>query len=115
MKVQFNFFRRLILVGVTILLSLTVSYSQVITRVLAPDDEFGKYIPWHDSRESIPIVNTPIVDVQSVLLQDSLTGRGMPRIGIKQDIDISTTDGQLIDKGNYSIWNMTLHSEMLNR
>src|SRR5699024_8411618 len=49
--------------------------------------------------------------VQSVLLRDSLTGRIMPRIGIKQDIDVSTTDGRLVDRGNYSIWNMTLHSQ----
>lgn len=110
MKVQFNLLRQVILVGVTMWLTIASSYSQIITRVLAPDADIGSYIPWYDPRESIPRVNTPVVDVQAVLLQDSLSGRVMPRIGIKQDIDVSTTDGQIMDKGNYSVWSMTLHS-----
>src|SRR5690606_28251270 len=65
---------------------------------------------YYNPRERIPIVNTPFVDVEAVLLEDSLTGRVMPRIGIKQDIEVSTSDGQMIDKKNYSVWNMTLHS-----
>src|SRR5699024_6656118 len=105
------FRRRIFLIGITLLITIASNYAQVITRVLPPGDEFGKYILWYDSRENIPVIKMPTVDVQSVLLRDSLTGRIMPRIGIKQDIDVSTTDGRLVDRGNYSIWNMTLHSQ----
>src|SRR5690606_35542214 len=110
MKTQQVLQRRLFLMGITMWLTIASSYAQVITRVLAPDDEIENYIPWYDPRERIPIVNTPFVDVEAVLLEDSLTGRVMPRIGIKQDIEVSTSDGQMIDKKNYSVWNMTLHS-----
>ncbi len=84
---------------------------QVITRVLSPDDQIENYIPWYDAEENIPIVSTPLVDVETVLEEDRRTGREMPRIGIKQDLNIRLDDGQVIKRGNYTIWNMTLYSK----
>jgi V8-like Glu-specific endopeptidase len=90
--------------------SISESFGQVITRVLSPEDKIENYIPWYNPEEEIPMVNAPFVDVEAVLLEDQQTGREMPRIGIKQDVNYTTEDGRLIEKGNYSLWGMTLRS-----
>lgn len=110
-KVENGTFKHFILVGLIALTSTSESFGQVITRVLSPEDKIENYIPWYNPDEEIPIVNAPFVDVEAVLQEDQQTGREMPRIGIKQEVDFSSEDGKLIQRGNYTHWNMTLFSE----
>ncbi|MEE9440008.1 MAG: T9SS type A sorting domain-containing protein [Saprospiraceae bacterium] len=111
MKTLIQISRQLILVGLISFLTTSQSVGQVITRVLSPDDQFEKYIPWYNPNDKIPIVRTPLVDVEAILEEDSRTGREMPRIGIKQEVAFSTEDGLLTQNGNYSLWSMALYSE----
>lgn len=90
MKTLIQNFRLLILVGLILFLSYSQSVGQVITRVLSPDDQIENYIPWYNANEKIPIVKTPLVDVEAVLEEDRRNGREMPRIGIKQEVTFST-------------------------
>jgi hypothetical protein len=110
MKTANQTFKHLILIGLIVSTSISESFGQVITRVLSPGDKIENYIPWFNPNEEVPIVNTPFVDVEAVLLEDQQTGREMPRIGIKQDVNYTVEDGRLIEKGNYSLWSMTLRS-----
>lgn len=111
MRISKQLFRGLLLGGVLSLVTISVSFGQVITRVLSPDAEIGKYIPWYNPDEKIPQVTAPTVNVAEVLEEDRRTGRVMPRIGIKQNVNYTTNDGQLIKRDNYTIWNMTLYSK----
>jgi len=99
------------LVGLITLTIITESFGQVITRVLSTEDKIENYIPWYDADEEIPIVDAPAVDVETVLEEDQQTGREMPRISIKQEVDFTDEDGRIEEKGNYFIWSMELHSE----
>ncbi len=110
MRNQKLLFKRLLIVMLILSMKTSVM-GQVITRVLSPDDQIENYIPWYDSEENIPIAETPLVDVQAVLEQDRITGREFPRISIKQNIIVSTKDGNLVDRGNYSVWNVSLYSK----
>jgi len=110
MKTANQTFKHLILIGLIVSTSISESFGQVITRVLFPEDKIENYIPWYNPEEEVPMVNAPFVDVESVLLEDQQTGREMPRIGIKQDVNYTVEDGRLIEKGNYSLWSMTLRS-----
>lgn len=109
MKTIFNNSRYLILIGLIALSS--QAFGQVITRVIPADDKIENYIPWYNPHLEIPIVNAPFVDVEAVLLEDELTGREMPRIGIRQDVSYTMEDGGVTRHGNYSLWSMTLRSE----
>jgi V8-like Glu-specific endopeptidase len=111
MKTKFQTVKNIVFVGLVVLTSLSISHSQVITRVISPDDKIENYIPWYNPNEETPIINAPFVNVETILQADQQSGREMPRIGIKQEVNYTTEDGLLIEKGNYSIWNMTLHSE----
>ncbi len=84
MKTIFNNSRYLILISLIALSS--QAFGQVITRVIPADDKIENYIPWYNLQLEMPIVNAPFVDVEAVLIEDELTGREMPRIGIKQDV-----------------------------
>ncbi|MCR9134202.1 MAG: serine protease, partial [bacterium] len=110
MKIKNGTFKYFILAGLIALTSISESFGQVITRVLSPEDKIENYIPWYNPDEEIPIVNAPFVDVEAVLEEDEQTGREMPRIGIKQEVNYTTENGLLKEKGNYSLWNMTLRS-----
>jgi len=110
MKIKNGPFKQCILVGLIALTSTSQSFGQVITRVLSPEDEIENYIPWYNSDEEIPIINAPFVDVEAVLQADQQTGREMPRIGIKQEVNYTMEDGQLIERENYSLWSLTLRS-----
>ncbi len=102
----FNF----LLIVIILLSSLQVN-AQVITRVLSENDKIENYIPWYDKNEKSIIVSTPLVAVDDTLNHDRLINREMPRIGIKQDVNYTQEDGELLNSGNYSLWNMTLYSE----
>lgn len=111
MKTKFQTLKNILLVGLVTLTSLSISHSQVITRVLSPGDKIENYIPWYNPEDRSPVVNAPRVDVEAVLEQDRISGREMPRIGIKQEVNFTAKDGQLVRRGNYSIWNMTVQSQ----
>lgn len=85
--------------------------AQVVTRVLAPDDKIENYIPWYNPNMKILDVETPLIDVEAVLEEDRRTGREMPRIGIKQDVNYTTRNGRLTEFKNYSLWEMVIHSK----
>ena len=110
MKIENQDFKHLILIGLIALTSISESFGQVITRVLSPEDEIENYIPWYNPDDEVPIVNAPLVDVEAVLQEDEQTGREMPRISIKKEVNYTTEDGRLIEKGNYSLWSMILRS-----
>jgi len=111
MKTKFQTLKNILLVGLVVLTSLSISHSQVITRVLSPDDNIEKYIPWYNPDEEVPIVDAPSVDVEAVLEQDQQEGRLLPRISINQETNISIDNGKIIQRSNYLIWNMALVSE----
>ena len=110
MKIVNYVFKHFILVGLIALSNTSESFGQVITRVLSPEDAIENYIPWYNPDDEVPIANAPLVDVEAVLQEDEQTGREMPRIGIKQDVNYTTEDGRLVEKGNYSLWSMILRS-----
>jgi len=104
-------FKYIFLIGLLIYSTLVSVDGQVITRVLSPDDQFENYIPWYNSITEPPVFTLPKVDVDSVLAQDQLTARIISRIGIKQDVNITTNDGAITQMGNFSIWSLILESE----
>jgi len=110
MKIVNYVFKHFILVGLIALSNISESFGQVITRVLSPEDKIENYIPWYNPEEELSIVDAPFVDVESVLLEDEQTGREMPRISIKKEVNYTMGDGRLIEKGNYSLWSMILRS-----
>jgi len=111
MKTKFQTLKNILLVGLVVLTSLSISHSQVITRVLSPDDKLENYIPWYNPDQEVPIVNAPSVDVEEVLEQDQQEGRLLPRISINQETNITIDDGKVFQRSNFLIWNMALVSE----
>lgn len=111
MKTQVRISRHLILVGLILILIYCQSTGQVITRVLYPDDQIENYIPWYNPEDKITIVSTPFLDVEAVLEEDRRNSREMPRIGIKQGVEISTEDGEFIQRDNFALWSISLYSE----
>ncbi|MGB0930651.1 MAG: trypsin-like serine peptidase [Chitinophagales bacterium] len=83
--------------------------AQFLTRVLAPDDHIGNHIPWYMPDRTV-IVDAPYIDVESVLEQDRINKREMPRVGIPQEVNYSLQDGQFYFSDKYTIWNFTLRS-----
>ncbi len=111
MKISNQLSKHFILVGLIILKSTPESFSQVITRVLSPEDKIENYIPWYNPDEETPVVNAPFVDVEAVLLEDQQEGRLIPRVSINQETNISSDEWHVIQRGNFSIWNIALASE----
>lgn len=103
MKISNQLSKHFILLGLIILTSTSKSFSQVITRVLSPEDKIENYIPWYNPDEETPVVNAPFVDVEAVLLEDQQEGRLIPRVSINQETNISSDEWHVIQRGNFSI------------
>lgn len=109
----YDFWRRSLtnlLIIIVILISCQNLNSQVVTRVLSPKDSIQNYIHWFDAIDDVSVITTKNVDYLGVLLDDKRTGRVLPRIGIQQDISITTSDGSVTYIGSHAIWNIKVKS-----
>ena len=60
--------------------------AQVHTRLLQPGEKMEDYILWYSLQKPSPVM-APAVDVQAVLLQDSLDSNPLYRFGIKSAVN----------------------------
>jgi lysyl endopeptidase len=90
--------------------------AQVITRVLGEGQDVRGLIPWRTSGQAgleAPIVfkQLPAVDAAAVSREDSITGREMPRIGVKREVGWGMEDGEWSEHGNFYTWRLAAYAE----
>ena len=90
--------------------------AQVITRVLGEGQDVRGLIPWRPSGQAgleAPIVfkQLPAVDAAAVSREDSITGREMPRIGVKREVGWGMEDGEWSEHGNFYTWRLAAYAE----